>query len=429
MNSDLNLGTLCVQAGWQPGNGEPRALPIWQSTTWKYSTSEEMGKLFDLEKSGYFYTRLQNPTNDSVAAKICALEGGHAALLTSSGQAANFFAVFNIAQAGDHVISSAAIYGGTSNLFTVTMKKMGVDFTLVDPRIPRADLDALFRPNTKAVFGETIANPAGTVLDIEKFAAAAHAHGVPLILDNTFPTPVNCRPFEFGCDIVTHSTTKYMDGHGIQTGGVVVDSGNFDWMAHRDRFPGLTTPDDSYHGIVYAERFGKSAYIVKAVAQLMRDLGAQAAPMNAFFLSVSLESLHLRVRRHCENALAVASWLEKRPEVAWINYPSLPSSPDYPLAQKYMPDGTCGVIAFGLKGDRQTAIDFMDRLRFVSIATHVADARSCILHPASHTHRQLSDEQLRAAGIPPELVRLSCGIEDASDIIADLQQALEGAAR
>lgn len=420
----MNQDTICVQGGWQPKNGEPRALPIYQSTTWKYSTSEEMGKLFDLEKPGYFYTRLQNPTNDSVAQKICQLEGGAAAMLTSSGQAANFFAVFNIANAGDHVISSASIYGGTSNLFTVTMKKMGIDFTLVDPDVSAEELNSLFRPNTKAVFGETIANPAVTVLDIEKFAKAAHSHGVPLIVDNTFPTPVNCRPFEFGADIVTHSTTKYMDGHALQVGGAIVDSGNFDWMAHADKFPGLTTPDESYHGIVYAERFGKNAYIMKAVAQLMRDLGSQASPMNSFILNTGLESLHIRMDRHCANAMKVAKWLENRKEVAWVNYPGLESNRYHALARKYMPRGTCGVISFGLKGGRAVAIKFMDSLRFISIVTHVADARTCILHPASHTHRQLSDEQLVLAGIPVDLMRLSVGIEDPSDIIADIEQAL-----
>ena len=427
MNLDpkhYDIGTLCVQGGWQPGNGEPRQLPIAQSTTWKYASSDAMGALFDLKAAGYFYTRLQNPTNDSVAAKIAALEGGAAALLTSSGQAANFFAVFNLAGCGDHVVSSSALYGGTLNLFTVTMKRMGIEFTLLPPDASDADLDAAFRPNTKALFGETLSNPSLEILDIERWAAAAHRHGVPLIMDNTFPTPVNCRPFEWGCDIVTHSTTKYMDGHGAQVGGVIVDSGNFDWMAHADKFPGLCAPDESYHGIVYAERFGKAAFITKCVAQLMRDLGSIPAPMNAFLLNLGLESLHVRMPRHCANAQTVAEWLEKSPETAWINYPGLPSSPSHARAQKYLPHGSSGVIAFGLKGGRERAIRFMDALKFVSIATHVADARSCILHPASHTHRQLTEEQLAAAGIPPDLIRLSVGIEDPADILADLQQAL-----
>ena len=427
MNKDFassSVDTRCVQAGWQPADGEPRQLPVWQSTTWKYATSADMGALFDLERAGYFYTRLQNPTCDSVAAKITALEGGAAGMLTSSGQAANFFAVFNIASAGDHVISSAAIYGGTSNLFTVTMKKMGIDFTLLPPDASDEDIDRAFRPNTKAVFGETLSNPGMEVLDLSRWAARAHAHGVPFIVDNTFATPVNCRPFEWGVDIVTHSTTKYMDGHAAQVGGAIVDSGNFDWMAHADKFPGLTTPDESYHGIVYAEKFGKAAYITKCVAQLMRDLGSAPAPMNAFVLNLGLESLHLRMRRHCENARKVAAWLAGRDEVAWVNYPDLPGSKYHALAQKYMPDGTCGVIAFGLKGNRDRAIRFMDALQFVAIETHVADARTCVLHPASHTHRQLSDEQLAEAGIPKELIRLSVGIEDAGDILRDLEQAL-----
>ena len=421
MNS---MDTICVQGGWQPENGGPRQLPIIQSTTFKYSSSDAMGALFDLKAEGYFYTRLQNPTNDAVAAKICEMEGGAAAVLTSSGQAANFFAVFNIAQAGDHVISSAAIYGGTSNLFTVTMKKMGIEFTLLDPDSTDEQIEAAFRPNTKCVFGETLANPALTVFDIERWAKVAHRHGVPLIVDNTFPTPVNCRPFQWGADIVTHATTKYMDGHGAIVGGCIVDSGNFDWLAHAEKFPGLCTPDESYHGIVYAEKFGKKGYIAKCVAQLMRDLGSIPAPMNSFILNLGLESLHVRMPKHCANALAVAQFLEKCPDVSWVNCSMLPSNKYYALAKKYMPNGTCGVISFGLKGGRERAIRFMDSLRFVAIETHVADARSCILHPASHTHRQLSDAQLAAAGVPVDLVRLSCGIEDANDIIADIKQAL-----
>ncbi len=420
-----SIDTTCVQGGWQPENGGPRQLPIIQSTTFKYESSDAMGALFDLKAEGYFYTRLQNPTNDAVALKICQMEGGVAALLTSSGQAANFFAVFNIAQAGDHVISSAAIYGGTSNLFTVTMKKMGIEFTLLDPDSSDEEISAAFRPNTKCVFGETIANPALTVFDIERWAKVAHAHGVPLIVDNTFPTPVNCRPFEWGADIVTHATTKYMDGHGSIVGGCIVDSGNFDWLAHKEKFPGLCEPDDSYHGIVYAEKFGKKGYITKCVAQLMRDLGSIPAPMNSYLLNLGLESLHVRMPKHCANALAVAEFLEKQPDVEWVNYPGLPGNKYHALAEKYMPNGTCGVISFGLKGGRERAIRFMDALRFVAIETHVADARSCVLHPASHTHRQLSDEQLAAAGIPLGLVRLSCGIEDAADIIADLEQAFK----
>ncbi len=422
MNS---MDTICVQGGWQPENGGPRQLPIIQSTTFKYSSSDAMGALFDLKAEGYFYTRLQNPTNDAVAAKICEMEGGVAALLTSSGQAANFFSVFNIAQAGDHVISSAAIYGGTSNLFTVTMKKMGIEFTMLDPDSTDGQIEAAFRPNTKCVFGETLANPALAVFDIERWAKVAHRHGVPLIVDNTFPTPVNCRPFQWGADIVTHATTKYMDGHGSIVGGCIVDSGNFDWLAHADKFPGLCTPDESYHGIVYAERFGKKGYITKCVAQLMRDLGSIPAPMNSYLLNLGLESLHVRMPKHCSNGLAVAQFLEKCPDIEWVNYPSLPGNKYYDLAKKYMPNGTCGVISFGLKGGRDRAIRFMDALRFVAIETHVADARSCILHPASHTHRQLSDAQLVAAGIPVGLVRLSCGIEDPNDIIADLRQALD----
>ncbi|MCI8504960.1 MAG: aminotransferase class V-fold PLP-dependent enzyme [Lachnospiraceae bacterium] len=417
--------TICIQGGWKPGKGEPRVLPIYQSTTFKYDTSEQMARLFDLEDEGYFYTRLQNPTNDAVAEKICELEGGAAAMLTSSGQAATFYAIFNIASAGDHVISSATIYGGSSNLFTVTLKKLGIEFTLVDPEISLEDLEKEFKPNTKAVFGETISNPSLVVLDIEKFAKAAHAHGVPLILDNTFATPINCRPFQFGADIVTHSTTKYMDGHAMSVGGCIVDSGNFDWMAHKEKFPGLTTPDESYHGLIYAKAFGKKAYITKATAQLMRDLGAIQSPQNAFLLNVGLETLHLRVPRHCENALKVAEYLEACEDVAWVNYPGLKSSPYYECAKKYMPDGTCGVIAFGLKGGRERSIRFMDSLKLAAIVTHVADARTSVLHPASHTHRQLSDEQLIEAGVKPDLIRLSVGIENVEDIIADIEQALD----
>lgn len=424
-NQKMKTETICVQGGWKPKNGEPRVLPIYQSTTFKYETSEQMGRLFDLEEDGYFYTRLANPTNDAVASKICELEGGVAAMLTSSGQAANFFAVFNICNAGDHVISAATIYGGTSNLFTVTMKKQGIDVTLVDPDASEEELEKAFRPNTRAVFGETIANPALVVLDIEKFARLAHRHGVPLIVDNTFATPVNCRPFEFGADIVTHSTTKYLDGHAMSVGGCIVDSGNFDWNAHAEKFPGLTTPDDSYHGIIYTERFGKKAYITKATAQLMRDLGSIQSPMNAFLLNVGLETLHLRVPRHCENAQKIAEWLSAREDVAWVNYPGLKDNKYYALAQKYMPNGSCGVISFGLKGGRQAAGEFMDRLKLAAIVTHVADARTCVLHPASHTHRQLTDEQLVEAGVDPSLIRLSVGIENADDIIEDLRQALE----
>ncbi|MGI6495827.1 MAG: O-acetylhomoserine aminocarboxypropyltransferase/cysteine synthase family protein [Kiritimatiellia bacterium] len=420
-----SIDTLCVQGGWQPGNGGPRQPPIVQSTTFRYSSSAAMGALFDLEAEGYFYTRLANPTNDAVAQKICDMEGGVAAVLTSSGQAANFFAIFNIAQCGDHVVASSALYGGTSNLFTVTMKKMGIEVTLLDPESSGPEIDAAFRPNTKCVFGETLSNPSLAVLDIEKWARAAHARGVPLIVDNTFATPVNCRPFQWGADIVTHSTTKYMDGHGSAVGGAIVDSGAFDWLAHKEKFPGLCRPDDSYHGIVYAERFGRKGYITKCVAQLMRDLGATPAPMNSYLLNLGLESLHVRVPRHCANALAVARFLEQSPDVSWVNCAMLPSDPAYGRARKYMPSGTCGVLSFGLKGGRDRAIRFMDALRFVAIQTHVADARSCILHPASHTHRQLADEQLAAAGVPPDLVRLSCGIEDAADIIADLRQALQ----
>ena len=423
--SDYRIETKCVQGGYTPGNGEPRQIPIIQSTTFKYATSEDMGKLFDLEASGYFYTRLQNPTNDSVAAKICELEGGTAAMLTSSGQAASFYAVFNIATCGDHVVSSSTIYGGTYNLFAVTMKKMGIDFTFVSPDCTEEELNAAFRPNTKAVFGETIANPALTVLDIEKFAKAAHAHGVPLIIDNTFATPVGCRPFEWGADIVTHSTTKYMDGHGAAVGGCIVDSGKFDWMAHADKFPGLCTPDDSYHGITYAERFGKEgAFITKATAQLMRDFGSIQSPQNAFYLNLGLESLHVRMKRHCENGLAVAKFLESSDKIDWVTYPGLESDKYYSLAQKYLPNGSCGVVSFGVKGGRKAAEEFMKKLKLIAIETHVADARSCCLHPASATHRQMNDAELEACGITANLVRLSCGLENAEDLIADIRQAL-----
>ncbi|MBQ6060655.1 MAG: O-acetylhomoserine aminocarboxypropyltransferase/cysteine synthase [Clostridia bacterium] len=420
-----NIETLCVQAGYTPGNGEPRQIPIIQSTTFKYNTSEDMGKLFDLEASGYFYTRLQNPTNDMVAAKICAMEGGAAAMLTSSGQAANFFAVFNIATSGDHVVASSAIYGGTYNLFAVTMRKMGVEFTFLSPDCTPEELDAAFRPNTKAVFGETIANPALTVLDIEKFADAAHRHGVPLIIDNTFATPVNCRPIEWGADIVTHSTTKYMDGHGAAVGGCIVDSGKFNWMADPEKFPGLTTPDDSYHGIVYAEKFGLAgAFITKATAQLMRDFGSIQSPQNAFLLNLGLESLHVRMKRHCENAQAVAEFLASNENVSWVRYCGLPGDKYYSLAQKYLPNGSCGVVSFGVKGGRKAAEAVMKKLKLIAIETHVADARSCCLHPASATHRQMNDEELAAAGISPDLIRLSVGLESAEDLIADLAQAL-----
>lgn len=422
--SEYRMGTKCVQAGYTPGNGEPRQVPIIQSTTFKYSTSEDMGKLFDLEADGYFYSRLQNPTNDIVAAKIAAMEGGSAAMLTSSGQAANFLAMFNICECGDHIVASSSIYGGTFNLLAVTMAKMGITTTFVSPDASEEELNAAFKPNTKLMFGETIANPALTVLDIELFAKVAHAHGVPLVMDNTFPTPVNCRPFEWGADIVTHSTTKYMDGHATCVGGAIVDSGNFDWEAHADKFPGLTQPDESYHGLAYSKKFGKLAYITKATAQLMRDLGSIQSPQNAFLLNLGLETLHLRMRQHCKNAQAVAEYLEANDKVAWINYPGLKSSKYYDLAQKYMPEGTCGVIAFGLKGSREEAIHFMDSLKMICIVTHVADARTCVLHPASHTHRQLSDEQLIAAGVAPDLIRLSVGIEDAEDIIADIEQAI-----
>ncbi|MBQ6468851.1 MAG: O-acetylhomoserine aminocarboxypropyltransferase/cysteine synthase [Lachnospiraceae bacterium] len=421
----MHIETSCVQGGYTPKNGEPRQIPIVQSTTFKYDTSAAMGALFDLEASGYFYTRLQNPTNDHVAAKIAALEGGTAAMLTSSGQAATFYSVFNIASCGDHVVSSAAIYGGSYNLFAVTMKRMGIDFTFVSPDCTEDELNAAFRPNTKAVFGETIANPALTVLDIEKFAKAAHAHGVPLIIDNTFATPVNCRPFEWGADIVTHSTTKYMDGHGACVGGAIVDSGKFDWNAHAEKFPGLTTPDESYHGVTYTERFGlEGAFITKATAQLMRDFGSIPSPNSAFILNLGLESLHVRMKRHCENALAVAEALSKNEKVAWVSYPSLPGDRQYELAQKYMPNGTCGVVSFGLRDGRAAAEKFMENLKIAAIETHVADARTCCLHPASTTHRQMNDEELAACGISPELVRFSCGLENAGDLIEDIEQAL-----
>lgn len=425
MENKFNKETLCVQAGWTPKNGEPRVLPIYQSTTFKYDDSEQMARLFDLKDSGYFYTRLQNPTNDAVASKIAALEGGVGAILTSSGQAANFYAVFNICEAGDHLVCASTIYGGTFNLFGVTMKKLGIECTFVDADAPEEEIQKAFRPNTKCMFGETISNPSINVLDIEKFARIAHSNGVPLIVDNTFATPINCRPFEWGADIVTHSTTKYMDGHATCVGGAIVDSGNFDWMAHANKFPGLTQPDESYHGLTYAKAFGKMAYITKATAQLMRDLGSIPSPENSFLLNLGLETLHLRVPRHCENAQKVAEWLEANPKVKWVNYCGLKSSKYYELAQKYMPNGSCGVIAFGLNGTREEAIKFMDSLKLACIVTHVADARTCVLHPASHTHRQLSDEQLIEAGVAPDLIRLSVGIENVNDIIADLQQAME----
>ena len=424
MQKKMNVGTLCVQGGWTPKKGEPRVLPIYQSTTFKYDTSEQMARLFDLEDSGYFYSRLQNPTVDAVGAKIAALEGGVGAVMTASGQAANFYAIFNICEAGDHFVSATTIYGGTYNLFTVTLKKLGIEVTLVDPDAPVEEIEKAFRPNTQALFGETIANPSVNVLDIEKFAAIAHKHGVPLIIDNTFATPVNCRPFEWGADIVTHSTTKYMDGHAVAVGGAVVDSGNFDWEAQGDKFPGLTQPDESYHGLTYTKAFGKAAYITKMVAQLMRDLGSMMSPENAFLLNLGLETLHLRMPRHCVNAQRVAEWLENHPKVEWVNFCGLPGSKYNALAQKYLPNGACGVMAFGIKGSKEDAIRFMDSLGFIAIVTHVADARSCILHPASHTHRQLSDEQLIEAGVAPDLMRLSVGIEDVEDIIADLEQAL-----
>lgn len=419
------IETKCIQEGYKPKKGEPRQVPIIQSTTFKYDTSDEMGKLFDLEADGYFYTRLQNPTNDAVAAKICALEGGVAAMLTSSGQAANFYAVFNICEAGDHFIASSSIYGGTYNLFGVTMKKMGIECTFVDQNLSEEELEKYFKPNTKAVFGETITNPTVSVFDIEKFARLAHKHGVPLIVDNTFATPVNCRPFEWGADIVTHSTTKYMDGHAVTVGGCIVDSGNFDWLAYGDKFSGLTTPDESYHGIVYAERFGKAAYITKATSQLMRDFGSIQSPQNAFYLNMGLETLPLRVRQHCSNALAVAKYLKDHEKVAWVKYPDLEGDAYHELAEKYLPNGSCGVLAFGLKGGREISVSFMDKLKLASIVTHVADSKTCLLHPASHTHRQMTDEQLREAGVAPDLIRLSVGIENVDDIIADLEQALD----
>lgn len=421
----MKIETKCIQSGWQPKNGEPRVLPIYQSTTFKYETSEQMGRLFDLEESGYFYTRLQNPTNDTVAAKICDLEGGVAAMLTSSGQAANFYAVMNIAEAGDHIICSSTVYGGTYNLYAHTIRKMGIEATFVDPDCTEEELNAEFKPNTKCVVGETIANPALVVLDIEKFAKAAHAHGVPLIVDNTFATPINCRPFEWGADIVTHSTTKYMDGHATCVGGAIVDSGNFDWDAHADKFPGLTTPDETYHGVVYTQKFGKGAFITKATAQMMRDLGSIQSPMNAFLLNLGLETLHLRVPRHCSNALAVAKFLENHEKVAWVNYPDLESNKYHELAKKYLPNGSCGVVTFGVKGGRQAASEMMDNLKLGAIVTHVADARTCVLHPASHTHRQMNDQELIEAGVQPDLIRLSVGIENVDDIIEDLAQALE----
>ena len=423
--SEYRIDTKCVQGGYTPGNGEPRQIPIIQSTTFKYGSSADMGKLFDLEASGYFYTRLQNPTNDHVAAKIAELEGGTAGMLTSSGQAASFYSIFNIASCGDHVVSSSSIYGGTYNLFAVTMKRMGISFTFVSPDCTDEELEAAFRPNTKAVFGETIANPALTVLDIARFAAAAHAHGVPLVIDNTFATPINCRPIEWGADIVIHSTTKYMDGHGAAVGGAIVDSGKFDWTAHADKFPGLCTPDESYHGVTYTERFGLGgAYITKATAQLMRDFGAIQSPQNAFLLNLGLESLHVRMKRHCKNALAVAEFLQDHERVAWVQYPGLKGDKYYDLARKYLPGGSCGVVSFGVKGGRETAEQFMGRLRVAAIETHVADARTCCLHPASSTHRQMNDAELRAAGVAPDLVRYSCGLEDSADLIADIDQAL-----
>ena len=425
MSNNYKIETKCIQSGWQPTKGEPRVLPIYQSTTFKYDTSEQMGRLFDLEDSGYFYTRLQNPTNDAVAQKITELEGGVAGMLTSSGQAANYYAVFNICEAGDHIVSASTIYGGTFILYGTTMKKMGVDCTFVDPDASYEELEKAFQPNTKCVFAETISNPSLVVLDIEKFAKLAHAHGVPLIVDNTFATPINCRPFEWGADIVTHSTTKYMDGHAMCVGGAIVDSGNFDWEAHADKFPGLTQPDESYHGIIYTQKFGKGAYITKATSQLMRDLGSIQSPQNAFLLNVGLETLHLRVPRHCENALKVAQYLKNHKKVAWVRYAGLEDDPYYELAQKYLPNGTCGVLSFGLKGGRDVSVGFMDKLKLAAIVTHVADARTCVLHPASHTHRQMNEQELIEAGVQPDLIRFSVGIENAEDIIADLEQALE----
>lgn len=421
----MNLGTICIQGGWKAKKGESQVLPIYQSTTFKYETSDQMARLFDLEDEGYFYTRLANPTNDAVAKKIAKLEGGVAAILTSSGQAASMYAILNICGAGDHIVSSCNIYGGTFNLFGVTLPKLGIECTFIDSDASEEEIQKAFRPNTKALFGETISNPGLAILDIEKFANIAHRNGVPLIIDNTFATPINCRPFEWGADIVTHSTTKYMDGHATQVGGAIVDSGNFDWMAHKDKFPGLTTPDESYHGIIYAEKFGKMAYITKATAQLMRDMGSIPSPFNCFLLNMGLETLHLRVPRHCENALKVAKFLHDDPRIAWVNYCGLEDNKYYTLAQKYLPNGSCGVISFGLKGGREESIKFMDNLDFISIVTHVADARTCVLHPASHTHRQLSDEQLKEAGIAPDLIRLSVGIEDVEDIINDIKQALD----
>lgn len=425
MEKKLKEATICVQGGWQPKNGEPRVLPIYQSTTFKYDTTEQMARLFDLEESGYFYTRLQNPTNDAVAAKIAALEGGAGAMLTSSGQAANFYAVFNICEAGDHLVSSSSIYGGTFNLFAVTMKKLGIECTFVDPDASEEEISKAFRPNTKLLFGETIANPGMNVLDIEKFARIAHSHGVPLIVDNTFATPINCRPLEWGADIVVHSTTKYMDGHALCVGGVIVDGGKFDWEAHAEKFPGLTTPDASYHGLTYTKKFGNVAYLTKATAQLMRDLGSIQSPQNAFLLNVGLETLHLRMKQHCANAQKVAEYLQAHPKVAWVRYCGLEGDKYHELAQKYMPNGSCGVLSFGVKGTREDAAKLMDNFRFICIVTHVADARTCVLHPASHTHRQLTDEQLMEAGVAPDLIRLSVGIEDVDDIIADLEQALQ----
>lgn len=420
-----NLETICIHGGWKPRKGEPQQLPIYQSTTFRYETSDQMARLFDLKDEGYFYTRLANPTNDAVARKVAALEGGVGCVLTSSGQAASFYAVFNICEAGDHFVSTNAIYGGTFNLFAVTLKKLGIECTFVDADAPDEEIQKAIRPNTKCIFGETISNPGGNILDIERLARLAHRNGLPLIVDNTFPTPINCRPFEWGADVVTHSTTKYMDGHATQVGGAVVDSGNFDWDAHADKFPGLTKPDESYHGLTYTKSFGKLAYCTKLVSQLMRDLGSIPAPQNAFLLNLGLETLHLRVARHCENAQKVAEWLQQNPRVAWVNYAGLPGNKYHALAQKYMPNGTCGVIAFGLKGTREDAIRFMDNLDFISIVTHVADARTCVLHPASHTHRQLSDEQLREAGVAPDLIRLSVGIENINDILQDLENAMQ----
>lgn len=421
----MKIETKCLHSGYEPKNGEPRQIPVYQSTTFKYDTSDEMGKLFDLEANGYFYTRLQNPTNDAVAAKIADLEGGVAGMLTSSGQAANFFALFNICEAGSHIVASSSIYGGTFNLLGVTMKKMGIKCTFVDQNLPEEELAKAFKPNTRAVFGETITNPTVSVLDIEKFARLAHSHGVPLIVDNTFATPINCQPIKWGADIVTHSTTKYMDGHAVGVGGAIVDSGNFDWLAHADKYPGLTTPDDSYHGIVYAEKFGKLGYITKATSQLMRDLGSIQSPQNAFYLMNGLESLHVRMQRHCENALAIAKFLKSNDKVAWVDYPNLEGDKYYDLAQKYLPNGSCGVLAFGLKGGREQSIRFMDSLKLAAIATHVADAKTCLLHPASHTHRQMTEEQLLEAGVAPDLIRLSVGLENVDDLIDDLKQAFD----